>query len=188
MQQPALSFQRIDTDDYRAQLAQIAAAATKAAASLPPAPPKRTVGRPKRALSLDANAILKQAASTAAAAAAVAEKDEQPHKKQRGKYTDWFSSPYIHDILAGYERSGYRAVAAVKQLKAQAPDNRYERLSHSSLIGWFDENNNLLPRFQAHLDSGLENVRQNGPIAAIEEVPGVEKEIKQTLLPNGARL
>jgi hypothetical protein len=62
------------------------------------------------------------------------------------------------------------------------PDNRYERLSHSSLIGWFDENNNLLPRFQAHLDSGLENVRQNGPIAAIEEVPGVEEEIKQTLL------
>ena len=174
MQQPTLSFDRITTDAWRRQVEQTAAAVNAAAAALPPPPTKRHVGRPKRAL--QANHIL-------TAAAAAFESEEQPSKMQRtrGKYTDWFSSPYIHDILREYRRCGYRASVAIERLQSGAPDDRYARLSHSSLIGWFDKEHKLLPRYQSYLDSGLENARQNGFASALEEVPGIEEEIKDTL-------
>jgi hypothetical protein len=170
MSQPLLPFTPITTDAWRAQVIQTAAAAATAAALLPPRPPKRPVGRPKRAL--NANAVM------AAAAAA----EERPQKKHRGKYTDWFSSPFIHDILREYEKSGFRPALAVQRLKDSAPDDRFARLTHTTVIGWFDKEHNLLPRFRSHLESGFENVRQNGPVAAFEENPGIEEEIKATLL------
>jgi len=164
--QATLPFQRITTDEWREQLAALAAEPRP-----PPAPPKRSVGRPKRELS--ANDVL--------AAAGVAAADAPPQKKQRGTYTDWFSSPYIHDILREYAKD-HRPALAVQRLKEKAPDDRYSRLTHTTLMGWFDEKNQLKPRFQAWLECGLENVRQNGPVAALEEEPAVEAEIKQTLL------
>lgn len=177
--QLSIPFARITTDEYRTQVGQTAAAAAKVAASALPPPSKRTVGRPKRAL--NTNHILADA-DAAAAAISPASADNHPAKKQRGKYTNWFSSPYINDILREYRRCGHRPVVAVERLKATAPDDRYVRLSHSSLARWFDKDHKLLPQFQAHLDSGLANVRQNGPAAAFEEAPGVEEEIKTTLL------
>jgi hypothetical protein len=134
---------------------------------------KRPVGRPKRAL--EANVVL------SAAAAAESQKQSEAQPRKRGKYTDWFTSPYINEILREYVRSDHRPAVAVERLKAQAPDDRFARLSHSSLIGWFDKDHNLKQQYQAHLDSGLENVRHNGPATAFEEFPAVEEEIKQTL-------
>lgn len=170
-------FSRIDSADYRAQVTLTAAAANRdaaaAAATRPPAPPKRPVGRPKRE---------RDAAATLSAASAETRSKKQRGSGSRGEYTDWFSSPYINDILREYRRCGNSARAAVERLQTQAPDDRYARLSHSSIIGWFDKEHNLLPRFQAHLESGLENVRQNGPVRAFEEHPALEEEIKDTLL------
>lgn len=172
--QAALPFHRITTDDWRTQQARHATEAAQAAAAAHPPQPKRSVGRPKRCL--DATNVL-------AAVAAATDSEQPSSKKQRGKYTDWFTSPYIVDILREFQRCGYRPVITVKRLQMAASDGRYDRLSHSSLIGWYDhDSKKLLPRFQAHLDSGLENVRQNGQISAFDEMPGVEEEIKQTLL------
>lgn len=167
-----LPFQRITLDAYRTQLEHTAIEAAAAAASIPPPLPKRPVGRPKRVLDVD---IVLAAASSL---------DERPTKKQkqRGKYTDWFSSPYIHDILSEYELCGHRPTKTVERLKLKFPDGRFDRLSHSSLLGWFDKEHTLLPRFQAHLESGLENVRQNGQPSAFEEMPQVEEEIKTILI------
>ena len=176
MQQRALSFAPITTDVWRAQVAQTAAALDASIAAAPPPSARRPVGRPKRAL--DAHQVL------AAAAAAETSTDAQPSKKQktRGEYTDWFASPYIHDILRAYERSGYRPAQAVTNLKAAAPDGRYERLTHTTIMRWYDKKHQLKPQYQAHLESGLENVRQNGPARVFEHFPAVEEEIKQTLL------
>ncbi|MDO9333522.1 MAG: hypothetical protein Q7T57_03245 [Dehalococcoidales bacterium] len=140
---------------------------------------KRAVGRPKR--TLHANDVL-------AAAAAANDNAEPVMKKQktvtRGEYTDWFSSPHIHQILREYKRCLYRARATVSKLKAEAPDDRFARLTHTTLIGWHDdkEKHKLKPQYQAYLESGLENIRQNGPLRAFEEHPAIEEEIKQTLL------
>ena len=167
MSQPGLPFARITTEAWRVQLAALAAEAPP-----PPAPRKRSVGRPKRKLST--NEVL---------AAAVSIADEAPLKKTRGTYTEWFSSPYIHDILREYAKD-HRPALTVQRLKAKAPDKRYERLTHTTLMGWFDKNHQLKANYQAWLDSGLENARQNGPASAFEEEagPAIETEIKQTLL------
>ena len=177
--QSTLGFAGITADDWRTQVTHTAVAfdAAAAAATRPPPAPKRPVRRPKRLL--DANAVL--AAATSAATSSVSE-PAQKKQKIRGQYTDWFSSPYINDILREYERSGYRPTVAVSTLKAGAPDDRYARLTHATLLGWYDENHKLKPKHQAHLESGLENVRQNGFARAFEEFPAIEEEIKQTLL------
>jgi hypothetical protein len=174
---PTLGFARITADDWRAQVTHTAAAFDAASATRPPPPSKRSVGRPKRLL--DANAVLSAAATCDAASMS---EPTQKKQKTRGQYTDWFSSPYINDILRAYERSGHRPTVAVSTLKAGAPDDRYARLTHTTLLGWYDENHKLKPKHQAHLESGLENVRQNGFARAFEEFPAIEEEIKQTLL------
>jgi hypothetical protein len=176
MPQPPLPFQRISTHEWRGQIVAVAAAAAAtaaaAAAVAPPPASKRPVGRPKRALS--AHDVL--------AAAAATTDSLRPVKKSRGEYTDWFSSPYINDILREYYRD-HRPAMAVQRLRNAAPDDRYDRLTHTTLLGWFDKaTHKLLPRYQAYYDSGQENARQNGPTSAFEEMPGTEDEIKQTLL------
>jgi len=184
--QTSLDFVPITTDAWRTQVNQTAAAVHAVLVARPPHPPKRAVGRPKRVLNV--NEIL------VAAAAALEGGDhtiittevlDQPAlKKQkiRGQYTDWFSSPHIHEILNEYKHSGYRARAAVSKLKAEASDDRFTRLTHTTVLGWHDEKNKLKSRYQAHLESGLENVRQNGPARVLEEFPAIEEEIKRTLL------
>jgi len=178
MSQASLPFKRITTDEWRSQVAAIAAEPAP-----PRPPPKRPVGRPKRVRNV--NELLAEPETAAAGADAEADaaaeaNEERPSKQQRGKYTDWFGSPYIHDILREYGRD-FRPALAVQRLKASAPDDRYARLTHSTVMSWFDKNHKLWPRFQAYLECGEENVRQNGLGAAFEEAPAVEAEIKQTL-------
>ena len=91
MQQRTLSFARIDAEDARIQRERIAAEI----AALPPTPAavrplKRPVGRPKRERS--------PAAARLEAPAPVTE------QSNRGHYTKWFASPYINDILDGWQK------------------------------------------------------------------------------------
>jgi len=110
MQQPAqrksaLGFARITADDARQQRERIAQQLAVQLAQHPPAPPlpqKRPVGRPKRQREA-ADVLTAAAAATAASAAATAPilpLDQPPSK--RGKYTNWFTSPFLTDILAAY--------------------------------------------------------------------------------------
>lgn len=162
----ALGFPVITAHDAQLQRARVAAAVAAAAGPAPPPPAKRSVGRPKRPR--DPSLAPK----------------ESPLKKPRGKYTDWFTSPYINDILAEYKRCGNSARRTVERLQAGAPDDRYKRLNHSTIIQWFDSAHHILPHLQAKLDAvnrvGLE--RGKGPVRVFVDAPEVEAEIKQMLL------
>jgi hypothetical protein len=173
--QAPLGFLRIDAYDKAAQTKRIAEAVKKHLPRPPPAPAtKRSVGRPKQVRT--ANEAL--SAATAPAAAEVAEPEA---KRARGSYTHWFSSPYINDILAAYRRTGCSAKRAIALLLAQAPDKRYARLSHSTINSWFDEQHQLLPRFQVQLDEGKAGARGGRP-RIFAAAPEVEQKIKQTVL------
>ena len=109
MQRP-LSFSKITAHEAQQQRKRIAQELATALASVPPpapAPPKRTVGRPKRERTL-----AEAAAAAAAAAPEKADSEEQPAAK-RGKYTNWFTSPYLNDVLRAYALEGYSARRAV---------------------------------------------------------------------------
>jgi len=174
--QSRLAFSTITADEVRQQRSRIAAEVAKAVAEQPPPPPPpqppRPVGRPKR------ERTAPDALQAAAAAAATTE--EEPAAK-RGKYTNWFASPWIHDILREYARASFNARAAVATLQRGAPDDRFARLHHTTVCGWFGKDRKLLPRFQKLMDSGGDVARGRGPPPALASHPEVENEIKSTL-------
>jgi hypothetical protein len=178
--QSKLSFPPITAHDATLQRQRIALQV----ASVPPPPPpslKRPVGRPKRPLS--ANEVLAAAARAAATKEdAVDSASEQPRKRPRGSYTKWFSSPSIHDILQAYETSGFRPKVAVQLLQRNARDDRFARLTHSTISSWYDEHHKLLPRFAEELQFGQAADRSNGRTRVLQEEPEIEAEIKRVLL------
>ncbi len=115
-------------------------------------------------------------------AAAAADALQLPaHKRARGKYTRWFNSPYINDIIAAYVRQGCSARLAVAALQKGAPDDRFARLSHSTVASWF-EDGMLKPQHQQELDEGRAFVAGKGPCPALLAAPGAEDEICDILL------
>ena len=184
MSQPTLSSFFHKTTAHEAQqqrqfIAQqlAAAAAAAAAAATPPPPPadKRPVGRPKRPIPL-ATALSSEAASA---------EDNAERVKKRGKYTQWFDSPFLPAILKAYREQGGSARKTVAFLRSTDPSGTlYERLSHSTISSWFD-NGKLLLRFQQQYDEGVAAARYGGPSSAFEKCDGgseVEAEMKRVLL------
>ena len=88
-----------------------------------------------------------------------------PAKKARtGHYTNWFSSPYINDVLQALERHSYNFKRAVDWLKQHAPDGRFQRLSDSTVRAWFEKGtHSLLPSFQQQLNVGQSLARGGRP-------------------------
>lgn len=183
--QSQLSFRQITADEAQQQRARIAAEVAKAVADAPPPPlsvPKRSVGRPRRQRT--PQQLLQEgsgAAPTAAAAEAPAAETDEPAAK-RGKYTNWFASPFIRDILRAYRLEGRSAKRAVVALQRNAPDTRYERLHHSTVRGWFTADGaTLLPQFQKQINSQQAGARGPGRPAVLAQHPAAEEEIKSTL-------
>lgn len=176
MQQSKLAFARMTADDaaqQRTRIAQAFAAELAQKQPLPvPALPKRGPGRPPKKRELQGEL---QSASTATNAAS---SSESAPSAKRAK-TNWFSSPYIRDVLAAYRTNSHSAKRTVQALKREAPDNRYEQLSDSTLRSWFGADKKLLPRFQAQLDAGSASSRSNGRPSALPTA--IEAEVKQTL-------
>jgi len=175
MQQPKLPFQRISVDDAHKQRVSIAVKFEEervaAAAAAPPAAvaepmAKRGPGRPPKKREL---------ADPAAAA------QPQPAQKPRtGVYTSWFSSPYINDVLQELQKQGFNAKRTVAALKQHAPDDRYARLSNSTVRGWFQKGTrDLIPAFQEQLNAQHAAKRGGRPPAMSAEV---EDECKRVLL------
>ena len=165
-------FSPVDLAAYRQQVQQLAEHLKE---HPPPRahspPPLRAVGRPKKKRSAE---------ETLAAAAAVDALQLPTVTTKRGKYTRWFDSPYINDILTAYTRTG-GARAAVTALKQSASDGRYERLSHSTVASWF-ENGKLKPQHQHKLDTGRALATYSGPSPALLAAPGAEDAICDILL------
>lgn len=180
MSQSKLNFKPATAHDahtYTQLIASQLSTALSAAPSPSPLPP-RPVGRPKK----------QREAATAladgAAAEAEAEKNEERESKRR-KYTSWFNTEFITDILTAYRKSSFNARRTVSSLRQSDPV-RYARLSHSTIMSWFDKNakGKLLPHFQEQYDNAVAVGRGNGRIPALEreEAGEVEEEIKKQLL------
>lgn len=166
-------FEKVDLAEYRQQVQQLAEHVKQHPPPRAPSPPpKRRPGRPKLKRSVDE--------ALAAVAAADALIEELPQHK-RGKYTRWFDSPYINDILAAHALNGGSARRAVLSLRASAPDERYERLSHSTVASWFD-GGKLKQQHQQELEAGRARARSNGRDPALQAAPGAEEEICGILL------
>lgn len=163
-------FQRIDLAAHRQQVAQVATQLKENQPRALTPPPKRTVGRPK----------LKRSAEELLEAAAAADALELPENK-RGKYTRWFNSPYINDILHAHTKCGGSARRAVASLQNAAPDKRFERLSHSTVASWF-ENGKLKEQHQHELEEGRAVHTYSGAHPALQAAPGAEDAICDILL------
>jgi len=179
-----LGFARITADDARQQRERIAQQLAAELAQHPPAlplPQKRPVGRPKRQRDA-ADVLAAVAAATAVPPATIAPilpLDHPPSK--RGRYTNWFASPFLPDILAAYSRC-HSARTAVTSLRRAHPDGRFASLSHGTMQGWFDGQHQLLPRYQKQLDQHVAASRGRGPAGLFAQAPEAEAEVKRTLL------
>lgn len=166
-------FQRVDAAAYRQQTQQIA---DKLKEHPPPCAPitsqPRPIGRPPKK---------REAAAELADAAAAAEM-ELPAAK-RGKYTKWFDSPYINDILREYVRCSFSARRAVAVLKKAAPDSRYDRLSHSTVASWYeDDKRTLRLQHQLELQQGTAHLAGRGRCPIMLHAPGAEERIVGVLV------
>jgi hypothetical protein len=168
-------FVRVDLAEYRQQQLIIAEQLKE---HPPPRaitpPPKRSVGRPK----------LKRAAEDVLAASAAAQDvaATQENKRMRGQYTRWFNSPYINDILHAHVQCAGSARGTVQNLQKHAPDDRYARLSHSTVASWFDKDGKLLAKHQQELDAGQAMPTYSGASPLMQATPGAEDEISDILL------
>ena len=113
--------------------------------------------------------------------AAAAAATEQPQKRTRGSYTNWFSSPYINDVLVEVKRSGFQWRRAVQRLQASAPDDRYARLNHGTLAGWFDAEHKLKAHHQASLDAGRAAMRGGRPALMSDAIEQSAKDALQRM-------
>ena len=136
-------------------------------------PPPRAVGRPKK----------KRPAAEALAAAAEAADlaATQVNKRVRG-HVRWFSSPYITDILHAHREQGGSARRTVDYLRAHAPDDRYAKLSHVTVHGWF-EHGKLKPQHQRELEDGFAHPNNAaGAASPLDAAAGASDAISDHLL------
>ena len=141
-------------------------------------PIKRKPGRPAKPLPppLDAPAVL--------ATAAEASDFVEPAEK-KSKYTHWWSSAFIHDILRAYKQQGNSARKAVAYLQRSFPRRgtgtagRFDDLNESTVRSWFDEHGALHHRYQAQLQTP--DYSRAGAERAFQPYPAAEEKIKQWL-------
>jgi hypothetical protein len=148
---------------------------------------QRGPGRPKKHTPVAD--VLKSAAAAAAAAAAeviTSDAEDDPPRK-RGKYTNWFASPHIHDILAAYQRYSHSSRKTVEELQRSFPqlptekEARFAHLSQSTVRSWHDESGALLPRFREALAELTAPRRGPGEARAFAAYPDEEQEVKRVL-------
>lgn len=164
LQQARLAFQPISAAAAAEQRCAMAEAHRREHPHVVPvaaAEPKRGPGRPplKRPLQLGSN--------TGA---------DAPDSKRAYRY--WFDSPYMNDILREYRRQNGSAKRTLAALRKAAPDERYASLSDSTIRSWFNEDHQLLPRFQMQLDAG-ESAKRGGRPKPLDDK--VEQHIKSVL-------
>ena len=158
-------------------------AAASAAHCQPPRTPPRHPGRPKKLL--DAHRIL--------AAASQVTHDQAPppeseRASKRAKYTNWFASPLIHDILAAYKMNDRSAKKTVSFLQrtyprlSTEPEGRFAHLHESTIRSWFDSEGELHEKHRHVLQEQANLHRGPGRTAVLEAHPDIEKEAARILI------
>ena len=142
------------------------------------APIKNPVGRPKRVR--DASKEMMAAAASSSSSSSDSNlnlTDESDPKKARGEYKYWFNTPYIKIILAACEANHYSFRAAVSALRKKNP-LVFERLSHTTLHGWFEKVDNEY-KLKSHPQSMLQDhaAHVRGKVSALQAYPEVEEEL-----------
>jgi hypothetical protein len=162
--QRTIAFPRITAEEAAQQRQRMVAAYADTHPALPPPPPKRPPGRPKRPRPLQKGK----------------EEEEKSDEQEKRQNTNWFSTPFIFDVIAAYKQSGYSAKGALKILRCTClVPGRYSQLSDSTIRSWFDDKHQLLPRFQEQLDAGKASQRQGRqPVMSNE----TEEAIKETII------
>jgi hypothetical protein len=167
-------FVRVDKYEHLHNMLKVSEVLEEHPPPCPPTPPpKRGVGRPPLKREAAEELVLTAAADTV---------KEQLPKQKRGKYTQWFNSPYINDIIVQHARSGGSARRTVQTLQNNAPDDRYERLSHSTVATWFDEKGVLKEHYQLQLQAGYAVTKYHGPCPVLATAKGAEDAICDILL------
>ncbi len=170
-------FKRVGVAEHREQVQQNLIAAQLIEHPPPSAPgsppPARLVGRSKK----------KRDAVEALESAAAADALVLPDSK-RDKYTKWFDSPYINDVLKAYVQCGNSARRTVAELQKAAPDQRYtRRLSHSTIASWYEKDGRALKKqHQIELADERATVMGHGRSPALMGAEGAEQRIIDTLL------
>jgi hypothetical protein len=164
-------FARVDLAAYREQ--QQAVADHLKEHPPPRSVPVLAVGRPKQ----------KRTAEDAVAGAAAADAlGLQTPESKRGRYTRWFNSPFINDIMHAHALMNGSARRTVQHLQKHAVDDRFARLSHSTVASWFDKDGNLLDNHRAELQAGRAHMTSVGRAPAFDAAPGAEDQICDILL------
>jgi hypothetical protein len=149
--------------------AAMAAAARAATAEHVRPPPRRPVGRP-------AKRPVVQLESAA----------DEPEQKKR-KYTQWFSLPLIHDILAAYRVCSYSARATVAYLQRSHLEI-YADLTESTVRSWFDASTHQLhPQFERLLIT-REYATPAGPKRVFDGFPEAEHKIMEIMMKMRSRV
>lgn len=177
-------FKPISADDAHTQqqralqqsaVAAAASAAERRSTELARAGP----GRPRKQL---------KAEQVLAVAAVTTEENEGAPLSKRGKYTNWFASPYIHDILAAYQlhlHNSKKAVAYLQRTFPRLPTEaapRFADLSESTIRSWHDQDGKLLPRYKQVIEEQrAAATRGRGPSRALLGHPEIEDEVKRVL-------
>ena len=98
-----------------------------------------------------------------------------------------FASPFIHDIIAAYQRNFHSAKATVSYLRRTFPrlptesEGRYDHLAPTTVRSWFDADHKLLPSHQQSIDAGRSLARGDGRQRVLDGHADVEAEVKRVL-------
>jgi hypothetical protein len=135
-------------------------------------------GRPRKLL--NANQVM-----VAAAAVAIPSSDEPSAK--RGKYTNWFASPFIHDILTAYQLNLRSAKKTVAYLQSKFPqlatesEPRFLHLNEATVRSWH-EDGHLKDKFKQIVEEHKTGAsRGPGKSAVLRGYPEAEDEIVRVL-------
>lgn len=98
-----------------------------------------------------------------------------------------FASPYIHDILAAFQRNSRSAKLAVAYLQRKFPRlptesaARFAELSESTVRSWHDADGVLLPRYAAAVANSSNASRGAGRRSMLDGHEEIELEVKRVI-------
>lgn len=172
----AFAFKRIDAEQYQASLKVEDEKLKNEMDVVKKVVEKRRPGRPKKKIMPGIRDISSSSAASSSSDSTSSESvsETQEHTKKKRKYTDWFASPFIYEIVA--EAQVWRSARiAVEKLQKKyprlpfEPAGKFDDLGESTVRNWFDDDWKLKPQFAACMKRKHAGGRPKYFTAEIEE-------------------